>query len=588
MAVGEIKVAGADPHARDRDRPSAHTTRLPVAAQVFAIGGASSVLLVVIVVAAMRRGIRAERLARRVSAELQRKHELLIHAARLGSIGAWEYEVGADHVEWSDEVCRIHGVAFGHRPALEEAVGYYATEARETIAAAVQRGIDHAEPFDLELPLVDARGRKLWVRALGRPDVQDGEVVRLWGSFQDISKRRESDASREEVLRSLREAKELADKARRDAEEASRAKTEFLANTSHEMRTPMNAILGWVDLIAAGELPEDELRKACDSVRRNSEHLLVVLDDVLDLSRIESGRLTLSKRAVDVDLLVDEVVESLGDEALVRGIELRAEHVGSSTSRLDTDPVRVRQVVANLVGNAVKFTDEGSVTVRTWKDEVDASQVRFFVEVTDTGIGVEGDDLDEIFDAFRQADGSTTQAPEARASASRSRGGSLGCSAATSRSGPRSGSAASSRRLRLSRRRGQARPRTPARRAPEHHLTSSGRSSARILVVDDGADNLGWWRSSGSAGADTTSRRTAPSRSRGSSPRPRRGGRSTSSSWTCRCPCSTATRPVEGCATAGSPFRSSPSRRTRWSRTVTAASTRAATSTCRSRSTASA
>ena len=210
----------------------------------------------------------------------------------------------------------------------------------------------------------------------------------------------------------LEESKELIDSHNqklgeygRQAEAASRAKGEFLANMSHEIRSPMTAILGFADLLQEG-LCEPE--QAITTIRRNGEHLVTLLNDVLDLSKIEAGKLQIERVPYSPRKLIGEVVALARVQADEKNLALTAEYVGQVPDWIYTDPTRLRQILINIVGNAVKFTDAGSVNIVT-RCCGDASKPKLQVEVIDTGIGMDSRQIAGLFHPFVQADSSTTR-----------------------------------------------------------------------------------------------------------------------------------------------------------------------------------
>ncbi len=195
------------------------------------------------------------------------------------------------------------------------------------------------------------------------------------------------------------------------AEEANLAKTQFLANMSHEIRTPMNAISGMVDLLSRTELAPRQ-RHFTTVIKRSAAALLHVINDVLDFSKIESGHLGLSVGSIDLRACTQEVEQLLIEVAREKGIELARIISDDVPNTVQGDATRLRQILINLVGNAIKFTDRGAVTIGVVPLERVNDQVRIRIEVKDTGIGIPKDEIGTIFDPFRQVDGSMNRKVE--------------------------------------------------------------------------------------------------------------------------------------------------------------------------------
>jgi signal transduction histidine kinase len=192
------------------------------------------------------------------------------------------------------------------------------------------------------------------------------------------------------------------------AEETSnRAKGEFLANMSHEIRTPMTAVLGWSEVLEEDASDPNARADAIAAIRRNGTHLLELINDILDLSKIEAGRMDVERVEFDLVELVYDVLDMLRPRAVQKGIGFGANVLAPFPRRVLADPTRLRQILVNLIGNAIKFTERGSVTIEI--DHRPGNERPLVLAVVDTGIGVPPDRLDSLFEPFRQADSSTTR-----------------------------------------------------------------------------------------------------------------------------------------------------------------------------------
>jgi two-component system sensor histidine kinase/response regulator len=249
-------------------------------------------------------------------------------------------------------------------------------------------------------------GEYRWYKSLGTP-LRDaaGQISRWIGTCTDIEDQKRSEGALEDAV--ARRTLELAE-ARDRAEAATGAKSQFLAAMSHEIRTPMNGVVGMAHLMLDTELTSEQ-RCYMDTIRSSGEALMTVINDILDLSKIEAGRLALEQTPFDLSTLLDEATELVAAQATAKGLTLSCKVGESVPLDLLGDPIRLRQVVLNLLGNAVKFTPDGSVSVLVTREANQNNLTVLRFAIRDTGIGLTPHQQEGLFQAFQQGDISTAR-----------------------------------------------------------------------------------------------------------------------------------------------------------------------------------
>jgi PAS domain S-box-containing protein len=465
---------------------------------------------------------------------VQERETLLREIGELAHIGACELDVRTGLLTATEEVDRIYETEPQRTALLSERLAFYLGDGRTRFEAALKAATERGEPYDLELEIMTARGNRKWVRVMGSPVSEDGRVIRLRASLQDVTERKLAEQSirmlsraveqspagvvitdrngsisyandafvllsgREKpaligsdlrflyppagrtqqmwfafdegrawqgefvglrpngresleylgmtpirqpdglithfvtVVQDISERKRMEEElqrhrdrleelvqtrtselavAKESAESASRSKSVFLANMSHEIRTPMNAIVGLTHLLSQTELDAAQ-RERLKKIEDSAGHLQNIIDDVLDLSKIEADKVSIEKVNFSIEALFDQAYSMMLERARERGLYLHTSHEGVPPV-LCGDVTRLRQALLNYLSNAVKFTEHGGITlsarlVEKTGDEVGDSVLVHF-EVQDTGVGIAPADLARLFVSFEQADASTTR-----------------------------------------------------------------------------------------------------------------------------------------------------------------------------------
>ncbi len=447
--------------------------------------------------------------------KLQHTNDLLARTNAVARVGGWELDLITNTSFWSDITKEIHEVDPDFKHGLETGISFFKEgKSREKIRKAVDEALSNGTPFDLELQLITAKGRELWVRTIGQTDFENGKCVRFYGTIQDIDDFKKSQIKIQKSEKSLNRAQHHAkvgsweldietnnlvwsqehyhifeidkpvapenlyqvvrskihpddldrlDKvmrcgieyedhftfehrillndgntkyiagtaevirdenkipvtlcgtvqditdlkkyelnfrmAKEQAELANRTKSIFLANMSHEIRTPLNGILGSAEILA-GRVQDPKLNTFVKHITNAGKTLLALINDILDLSKIEAGKIEIAQARVNVQEFINELSSMFLVSHKSKNLEFHIDISPELPTHILIDQLRLRQILYNLLGNAFKFTEEGSISIVVSPAEND----NIIFEVKDTGIGIMADHLTLIFEPFRQQD----------------------------------------------------------------------------------------------------------------------------------------------------------------------------------------
>ncbi len=353
---------------------------------------------------------------KRVDAELRKSESLLAESQRLVGIGSWEIDLEEDTIFWSDENYRIFGISRDFVPDIRSALEFFDEEDRKAITAHLEEAGRSGNLFEGEYPIRAGDGSQKWVFLKGMALREAGVTSKIFGIVQDISSRKDYE---EALVRAKEEAESLNDKladaldkahaSERKAREANEAKSAFLSVISHEIRNPLNGVIGMTSLLrdtALDEVQEDYV----ETIHNSGSSLLMLLDDILDFSKLEHGKIEFEQKKFPVSEIVKESLDLFAIRLAQKGLDF-AYRVGPEVpEEVSGDVTRVKQILFNLIGNSVKFTETGFVSVEVdLRERLPNDRCLLVFAVRDTGIGIPEERHDRVFQSFNQVDPSITR-----------------------------------------------------------------------------------------------------------------------------------------------------------------------------------
>ncbi|MEI8390729.1 MAG: response regulator [bacterium] len=313
-----------------------------------------------------------------------------------GGIGVWDYDIVNNILIWDERMFNLYGITEKDFSGAYEAwrKGLHPDDL-ERGDAEIQMAINGEKEFDTEFRVCRPDGTVRNIRGMAVVSKDDsGQALRLTGTNWDITGQKNAEI---ELIR-----------AKEQAEAANKAKSEFLANMSHEIRTPMNGVIGFTNLLLDTDLDEEQ-KDFAQEAQKSSELLLNIINDVLDFSKIEAGKMLMENIEFDIRSVVEDVTVLAISAACKKGIEVNSMIYSDIPQKISGDPGKLKQILNNLVNNAVKFTNQGEILITVKKDSEKDNSVTLRFEVSDTGIGISKERQEAVFESFTQVDASATR-----------------------------------------------------------------------------------------------------------------------------------------------------------------------------------
>lgn len=339
---------------------------------------------------------------------LEQTTNLLNEAQFIANIGAWEHDLYTGKAFWTDEVYNIHEVNKDFDHNAINAIEFYHPDDRPLISQAIEDSISKQTSFDLICRFITAKGNRIWVRSSGHPVKSNGKTTHIIGVIQDITKQKNTETLLQNKNEELNRINKELIAAKEKAEESDRLKSAFLANMSHEIRTPMNGILGFTELLLEPNLGCEEQEEYIQIVHKSGQRLLNTVNDIVEISKIETGLVKLNLEEVNIYDSIEELFHFFKPETLKKKLKLNLELLLPEKKKsVLTDRNKLDSILTNIIKNAIKYTESGKITIGCLAK---GNTIEFYIK--DTGIGIPLNKFQSIFNRFEQADSEDKKALE--------------------------------------------------------------------------------------------------------------------------------------------------------------------------------
>lgn len=353
--------------------------------------------------------------------EIEQKQLMLSEAQRIAHLGSWEWDIRKDEINWSDELYNIFEIKKNEfKPNLSTYFEFLSEEDAISLGNAIQYSLDTKTGFHIEHKVKLRNGKIKYIDGIANVQLDKNEEVKqFYGTALDITTRKNAELEIKKLnenleqkvkdrTKKLEKAYEEVAASKEEAEKANRAKSEFLANMSHEIRTPMNAVIGFSEILSK-QIKDPVQKDFIDSIRSSGKTLLGLINDILDLSKIEVGKLELQPEPVSIENLIQYLKSLFEVRIKERNLKLIMDIHDDLPKYIVIDELRIKQVLINLLGNAVKFTHKGFVKLSIKPVKRIKSKINLEISIEDSGIGINKNDQEKIFDAFHQKEGQNTK-----------------------------------------------------------------------------------------------------------------------------------------------------------------------------------